>query len=304
MRRNPFFSALVFGCSLLTVGSLMSHLAAPLAQAQERSTPPLTNEDVLKMVRAHLGNGVIIAKIRSSPCKFDDGTDALIQLKQAGVSDSVLQAMTQHCSAPISGGQVLAAAPSSDPNDPSAPHDPGIYVLRESAGGKEMFPLEPTTFGQAKASKGLLSAVTGGVVQAQMKVVVMGGRANIRLTESQPQFYFYFAERSAGPTLAAPWLAYFAGASSANQFVLVRIEAKKDKRELVVAEEGAFFRSSAGTREKDVVQCGFERVAPGVYKVVPKESLELGEYAFMYAGSNTTYGAGGQLFDFGVDRPK
>jgi hypothetical protein len=53
----------------------------------------LQNQDVIKMVKAGLDDALIIAKIGSSKCQFDTSTDALIQLKQGGVSAAVLKAM-------------------------------------------------------------------------------------------------------------------------------------------------------------------------------------------------------------------
>jgi len=53
----------------------------------------LQNEDVIKMVKAGLGDDLIIAKIGGSKCQFDTSTDALIQLKQSGVSAAVLKAI-------------------------------------------------------------------------------------------------------------------------------------------------------------------------------------------------------------------
>jgi hypothetical protein len=53
----------------------------------------LQNQDVIKMVKAGLDDTLIIAKISSSKCQFDTSTDALIQLKQSGVSAAVLKAI-------------------------------------------------------------------------------------------------------------------------------------------------------------------------------------------------------------------
>jgi hypothetical protein len=53
----------------------------------------LHNQDVIKMVKAGLDDTLIIAKISSSKCQFDTSTDALIQLKQSGVSAAVLKAI-------------------------------------------------------------------------------------------------------------------------------------------------------------------------------------------------------------------
>jgi hypothetical protein len=55
--------------------------------------PTLTNDDVLKLVKAKLPESVIIKKIANSNCAFDTDPDALIKLKQAGVSEGVINAM-------------------------------------------------------------------------------------------------------------------------------------------------------------------------------------------------------------------
>lgn len=49
----------------------------------------------MNIVEAKLGEAFIIAKIKSSTCKFDTSTDALIELKQAGVSNDIIKAMVQ-----------------------------------------------------------------------------------------------------------------------------------------------------------------------------------------------------------------
>jgi hypothetical protein len=53
----------------------------------------LQNDDIIKMVKAGLDDGTITDKINSSKCRFDTSTDALIQLKQNGVSAEVTRAM-------------------------------------------------------------------------------------------------------------------------------------------------------------------------------------------------------------------
>ena len=53
----------------------------------------LQNEDIIKMAKAGFDDAIIIAKITSSKCQFDKSTDALIHLKQSGVSAAVLKAM-------------------------------------------------------------------------------------------------------------------------------------------------------------------------------------------------------------------
>lgn len=55
----------------------------------------ITNDQIIQMVAAKLPEDVIIAAIRSSSSKFDLSPDALIKLKQTGVTDAVIQLMVE-----------------------------------------------------------------------------------------------------------------------------------------------------------------------------------------------------------------
>jgi hypothetical protein len=66
----------------------------PGGNAHSRKTKGLTNDDIIKLVKAELGDKVVIDKINSSPGdKLDTSTDALIRLKKAGVSKAIIDAM-------------------------------------------------------------------------------------------------------------------------------------------------------------------------------------------------------------------
>lgn len=83
----------------LLVQATPSPAAASLPQAAKSIQPsqdavtPLSNTDVLEMVKANLLADVIVAKIKASACDFDTSPAALQQLKTGGVPDAVLLAM-------------------------------------------------------------------------------------------------------------------------------------------------------------------------------------------------------------------
>ncbi len=56
---------------------------------------PLTNETIIKMVKAGLGEDVIISTITSQPAKYSTAPDDLIALKGANVSDRVIGVMVE-----------------------------------------------------------------------------------------------------------------------------------------------------------------------------------------------------------------
>lgn len=66
---------------------------APPAEPPVPREDILTNEDVMKLVSAGIGDELVITKLQASRTAFRMGTNDLIQLKQAGVSDRVMLAM-------------------------------------------------------------------------------------------------------------------------------------------------------------------------------------------------------------------
>lgn len=111
----------VWVCVFVIVGAFGG---APRLKAQT-----LTNADVIKMVRAKLGDAVIISEIEHSTCKFDTSPDALIKLKQAGVSNKILQVMTEvgHSE---SHAVSSAVASNSNTNIP-VPENYGVYAAAD-----------------------------------------------------------------------------------------------------------------------------------------------------------------------------
>ena len=70
---------------------------APDGAAGRSATPGdvLTNGDIVQMQRARLSEDIILSKIATSTTNFNTGTQDLIQLKEAGVSDNIINAMVQ-----------------------------------------------------------------------------------------------------------------------------------------------------------------------------------------------------------------
>ena len=65
------------------------------AQRSQSDAAVLTNKDVLEMLNAQLSQEIVIAKIKSSSCKFDTSPDSLKALKTANVPDAVILVMVQ-----------------------------------------------------------------------------------------------------------------------------------------------------------------------------------------------------------------
>src|SRR5437762_747160 len=150
---------------------------SPAAVAQET----LTNQSVVEMVKAGLSERVIIAKIRTSPTNFDTRTDALIALKNNGVSEQVIEAIMSPSAPPAA-----AAAP---PPPPSAPAGSVAMAPPRAAG-----PSRPTVFLVAGGKEVELMAASGEVQRNRTpysrstELVIGGNKAKYRTAERQPVF--------------------------------------------------------------------------------------------------------------------
>lgn len=68
----------------------VSSAAAPSSNAEV-----IGNAEIVRLAQAKLPDSVILGRIKNSVCRFDLSTDALIKLKEANVSDAVIQAMAE-----------------------------------------------------------------------------------------------------------------------------------------------------------------------------------------------------------------
>ena len=295
----------------------------------------LTVEGVVAMVSAELSDDVIIARLRKENKGFDLSPDDMIRLKKSKVSDAVMRVMLDPRaeinaarSETTANPQVVAAAPripvlpvigaanpsgatpapgaeaKGDPNDPLAPHDSGIYLMTKDRDGKpQMIVLERASYQGSKSGGYLASAMTYGIKKAKTKAVIPGARANIRVAEASPVFYFYFDDKQAGLGKT-----YFGVGNLSNpgQFSLIRLEVNKENRESTVGEFSAL-GSSSGTDAKSMIPFKSERVRPGLYKV-DVENLKSGEYCFVASsnmGIQSPYGMTANMtsdiFDFGAN---
>jgi hypothetical protein len=147
----------------------------------------------------------------------------------------------------------------------------------------------------------MLHTLVSSLIPKVTRASIPGSEASLRATERSPIFYFYFEDRAAG--LGKP--SFLGGISSPNQFVLVKLEQKKNNRETSIQRESALGGSS-GTNRKDSVGFKAERQKAGLYKVTFPQPLAAGEYAFMVSSGLTGAQQAGaaspiQIFDFGVD---
>jgi hypothetical protein len=90
---------------------------------------PLTNAHIVDMARARMPDAAVIAAIQSRTHVFDLSVQGLVALKQAGISDAVLEAMLHAAESPRGTGLAVPL-----------PEDQGVYWLAPE--GAVPLPLE------------------------------------------------------------------------------------------------------------------------------------------------------------------
>jgi hypothetical protein len=309
-------------CCALLFCLTLSAQDAPLEKPKS-----LTADQVVAMVKAGLSEDVIVARLRREEKAFDLSPDDLIRLKAAGVSDEIVKTMLDPKAPfppPVAPSQPVVVAPNPggpgvvaisgsanpsgatplpgtnprvDPNDPTQPHDSGIYLLSKNRDGLPQMILLDRAAIQGTRSGGLLvPMLTQGLGRTRVKAQIQGLHAAIRANQPDLVFYFYFEDKPAGLGKS-----YFGlgSLSNPNQFALLKLSVTKTSRETVISSTSAF-GSSTGNDLKSMIPFKSERIRPGLYKVTAERVPE-GEYCFL---SHTTFGtsanAVSDLFDFGV----
>ena len=134
--------------TLLVIAAFLMLGCAAVAQQSQK---PLTNKDVINMVKGKLPESVVVKAIQSHGGHFDTSTDALIALHNAGVTEAELDAMMAAGGAGGTGSEASSkpsVAQSNSAPPVSKSRMPKVYVLQ--AGAYRELPLEKTQLAETK----------------------------------------------------------------------------------------------------------------------------------------------------------
>lgn len=271
-------------------------LALAIAVSAPAVAEKLTNDTVVALAEAGLGDEAIIAKIKASEAGYDVSTSQIMALKAKGVSGPVIAAMIAAASPAAS-----MAALSVNAADPMVPHAPGVYLMDEK-GPPQMIRMDATVSNQSKTGGILGYALTGGIASMSVKASIQNETARTK-ADGSPEFYFFFDESNPDSARqTATWLAGTAATvSSPAEFTLVQLAKKKGRREARVGSLN-IGGAKAGVMDKDRIAFDYTLVRPGVYKVVALTPLKAGEYGFIYSitGGSSGGASTARIYDFTV----
>jgi hypothetical protein len=240
----------------------------------------LTNDAVLKMAKAGLGEEIILSTIKSQTGNYSTTPDDLIALKGAGVSDKVIAAMIEKASSSASApapaaaaGNPLAAAPK--PAAPGPVNEVGVYYLKNDA----WVDLAPE----------VVNFKTGGVLKTVGTVGIVKGDVNGHVNGDHSK-----------TALKSPvtLLVYVSEGVAITEYQLLRLRDSKNAREFRTVTGGVMHVSGGATR--DLVPFESKKTAPRTYEIV-LPNLGSGEYGLLppAAGDSTSSsGRIGKIYSF------
>jgi hypothetical protein len=244
---------------------------------------PLTNEDVLKMVAAGLGDELVLAKVKEAPAvEFALEVDELLALKRAGVSEKVVEAMLRR-------KEGSSAQP---PESPSDPADPWASVALDPAAGGVKVGIESR--GEVKAIlvlRGTLDS-NGFAGFGATYMNYPGLRASVRTSDRRPSLLV----KAPGPLTTGRYFLAKLDPDEDDEVRSLKIAAMKAGLKAVFGGGGrvTLAPDSDWTLPFDAVE-----ESPGVWRVSLKQDLPPGEYGWYVDQGLGPYAAG--LFAFGVD---
>ncbi|MDT4955047.1 MAG: hypothetical protein QOJ02_3185 [Acidobacteriota bacterium] len=271
--------------SLLLV--LLITIAIPQAIAQQEKKP-LTNDDVVTMVKAQLPENTIVLAIQQSPTSFDTSVQALIQLKNQGVSAKVLDAMLQ-VGKPVETSQQTTSTvrqPNSinpltlGPETGGAVGSIGSVILVDGANRTQM------KYSTSNIrSNSMLGAVVNPFHKTRMRAALNGNHARLRIASTSPLFE----------------VSLMSDVNASDIIALVKLDPKSDRREIETS-RGGITGVSTGFRKEDIIPISIDEpqningTSNKVYTVKAVNPLPPGEYALVVQT--------GVYYDFGVDANK
>lgn len=243
--------------------------------AQEKEV--LTNNTVIKLVKARLSEDVIINKIRDSKNSFDLSTDGLIKLKEAGVSDNILNVMQNPPSEPTATQQIKGASTSLSGDVSIIQHGKAVEMEYVAGFTKTLSTYAtPFMFGV-------------GSIKTRFVIMASGEHASFQLKDKNPTFI----------TKLHP-----------SEIGLVKFDTdtynKKPVRYVLRVGDMWQTQGQAAGPGQTNIDFDYKKESSGLYKITLKAPLEKGEYGFIAPGTGS--GAAGpwspsssyRIFDFAV----
>ena len=228
----------------------------------------MTNDTVLRMHRAGLADDLILQTIAAQPGRYNTSPDTLIDLKQAGISDSILSAMTGKARKQITNV-------STDPIVLAPVNEIGVYY-KDAHGHWE--PMESEVV-HTKSSGWLKNTLSDGIIKTDMNGTVSGRESKLLLPRPI-EFLIYTPE-----------------GVDAHEYGLLRFRLTSKDREFRTLTGGIFH--STGGAQHDEVAFTPHKIAPRTYTFTLGQDTPGAEYGILPPGTGNITN-GGKIYTFAI----
>jgi hypothetical protein len=158
----------------LALAALACLFLSGMAQGQAPAKP-LTNDDVVAMVKGHLGDTTIVNAIQSQDSNFDVSAAALIKLNQAGVKPAVMDAMIAASGKQRAAAQAAQAQAQAQAQAAQAAAQQAAAQAQSASAANANLPSVTLVQGAAKQT---LSASRTQIAQSKEKVSTLSAMAS------------------------------------------------------------------------------------------------------------------------------
>jgi len=242
-------------------------VAGPLPTPKSVQTS-MTNDSVLRMVKAGLSDDLIVQTITDQPGQYTTDADALVSLKQAGVHDRIIQTM-------VNKGRIRLTGADPQPIILGDVNEIGVYYKDKT--GKWQT-IEPEIVHEVSGGF-IKSTLTQGIVKQDRNGKVNGRESKLLLPRP------------------IEFLIYTPDGVAASEYTMVRFRLHSDSREFRTWTGGVIH--STGGAKRDEVPMKAEKVAPRTYKFTVGADTPGGEYGILPPGT-AGVGSLGKVYTFAI----
>jgi hypothetical protein len=230
----------------------------------------MSNDSVIKLSKAGLNDDLIIQTVNAQPGEYSTDADSLLALKQAGVSDRVIQSMINKGRIRLTGSDPAPAAITlSDVNEI------GVYYKDKRGKWQQIDP----EIVHLKSGGFIKSTVTNGIIK-QDENGHLNGRESKLLLPRPIEFLVLAAD---GVDIA--------------EYELLRFRLQSSSREFRVRTGGVFH--STGGADRDEVEFKPKKVAPRTWEFTVGPETPGAEYGILPPGTGNVTN-GGKIYTFAI----
>jgi hypothetical protein len=308
------------------------------APAHKAPTAPaaMTNQDVIRLVKAKVADDLIVSKIKQSKTKFDTSVDALVALKQAGVSDNLIAVMmnppaasTPAASAPAAANPAAATPPPARPAAAGAVASPApakttpgfapsnvtkpVAATGTDVAARKGAPPRPVEVSSAPQNYGVYIWSGGGLKplgQVQTKVQISKFRSLLKgipfvrqkIDINIPGAHSTSRFDDVRPT----FFAFFPPSRDVSKFKLLQCKITGQRFDQRTLANASILFSTEQNQDEVPIDIGPTSVKD-LYRIFPREDVPSGEFGFVEGNTGSQSASNIEIldvFDFAIDRPE